>query len=198
MYCRKKIITQLSNIREKINKMFNTDYPIDEDGKQKLSLLNSAYSKLSNYLELMDWVLIIGNNMVDLYKKDIDSFSGKYVICLHDTLTKVGYIEYYSGEWFISNIGYEIDEEYRGNNYSYYATCLLFEFLSSNGIESASIAVHVDNVASLKIIEKLKKLKLEYSVSEDQERGFVRYRYQFNKETHLNHSQNNQLVMKYQ
>lgn len=57
--------------------------------------------------------------------------------------------------YFNGNIGYEIDEEYRGHNYSYKACKLVVQLAKHYNMENIYFACDFDNIASTKIIEKL-------------------------------------------
>ncbi len=60
------------------------------------------------------------------------------------------YHSYYNG-----NIGYEIDKEYRGNNYSYKACKLVFQVAKVHGMSKLILTCDESNIASYKTIEKL-------------------------------------------
>ncbi|HPF82851.1 MAG TPA: GNAT family N-acetyltransferase [Bacilli bacterium] len=65
--------------------------------------------------------------------------------------------------YYLGNIEYEVDEEYRGNNYAYKACKLLTVVAKYFGCNDLSITTTPTNFASLKIIEKLgaKFIKVE-------------------------------------
>lgn len=80
-----------------------------------------------------------------------------YDICVGDTpigkiSIRIGnnYHSYYNG-----NIGYEIDKEYRGNNYSYKACKLVFQVAKAHGMNELILTCDESNIASYKTIEKL-------------------------------------------
>lgn len=95
---------------------------------------------------------IIGSERVRKHYEPLDK--EYYFIALHDGQI-IGHISYrglHSSNY--GDIGYEIDEEYRGNGLAYRALCLLGEILLENGINEAWIAAEGDNIASIKTIEK--------------------------------------------
>lgn len=59
------------------------------------------------------------------------------------------YHSYYNG-----NIGYEVDEPFRGNHYSYHALLLVLQVAKAHGMDSLYITCNVSNTASKKIIER--------------------------------------------
>ena len=60
------------------------------------------------------------------------------------------YHSYYNG-----NIGYEIDEEYRGNHYALLACQLMLKVARYHEMDKIYLSCDYDNVASYKTIEKL-------------------------------------------
>ena len=95
------------------------------------------------------------SNKIDLRTIENDICT-KYYIFLHETDICIGEIGYrgYHNESIFGDVGYSIDEEYRGNNYSYEALLLLSDWLLKNGIDSFIITVNKNNIPSIKIIEK--------------------------------------------
>lgn len=76
------------------------------------------------------------------------------------TLNKpVGKISIRIGEnyhsFYNGNIGYEVDEEYRGQGYSYQAAKQVLPVAKEYGMKYIYLTCDEDNVASYKIIEKL-------------------------------------------
>lgn len=57
--------------------------------------------------------------------------------------------------YFNGHIGYEIDKEYRGNNYSYKACKLVFQVAKAHGMNELILTCDESNIASYKTIEKL-------------------------------------------
>ena len=80
-----------------------------------------------------------------------------YDICVGDIAVgkisvRIGnnYHSYYNG-----NIGYEIDKEYRGNNYAYNACKLVLQVAKAHGMIELILTCDESNIASYKTIEKL-------------------------------------------
>lgn len=57
--------------------------------------------------------------------------------------------------YYAGNIGYSIRENYRGNNYAYYASLILIDIGKKYGLNKLYITCSPDNIASFKTIEKL-------------------------------------------
>lgn len=95
-------------------------------------------------------------NIVDIREYGSGKKVKNYIICIHNTIEVVGNISYrgYHTKKSLGDIGYEIKEKYRGNNYAYYALCLLGEMLKEKDINDFWIAVEKGNYASIKTIEK--------------------------------------------
>lgn len=66
------------------------------------------------------------------------------------------YHSYYNG-----NIGYEIDEEYRGHHYAFLACQMVLEIAKKHGLKKLTLACDYDNAASYKTIERLGGVLLE-------------------------------------
>lgn len=60
------------------------------------------------------------------------------------------YHSYYDG-----NIGYEVDEEYRGHHYALLACRMVFDVARAHGMNKLYLTCDYDNVPSYKTIEKL-------------------------------------------
>ena len=92
------------------------------------------------------------NGIIDLKTRDYKTFD----IFLNNSINCVGYLQYrghHVGK-FLGDIGYSINEQYRGNNYAYQALCLISEYLEDNNIKDFWISTHCSNIPSLKTIEK--------------------------------------------
>ena len=85
-----------------------------------------------------------------------DDMTGEYSICLANGKEVVGRISYrgYHVSDYLGDIGYAVDPEFRGNNYSYHALCMLGELLKENGVDDFWISSYKDNTPSVKVIEK--------------------------------------------
>lgn len=190
MQDKKVLREQLNNIKTKIEEIYDTCLTLDANDELKMDSLYAEYYKIRDYLIMMDCSLIIGNDIVDLYKENNTNIEGKYIICLRDTKTIVGNVDYRPGNFFIGNIGYEIKEQFRGNNYAYHATYLLLQILCLNGINQANISAKINNIASIKTLNKLKECGLDCNIIEDKNENIIRYHYQFNKEMFINNQVN--------
>ena len=80
-----------------------------------------------------------------------------YDICVNSIVVgkisiRIGknYHSYYNG-----HIGYEIDKEYRGNNYAYKACKLVLQVAKAHGMGELVLTCDESNIASYKTIEKL-------------------------------------------
>ncbi len=60
------------------------------------------------------------------------------------------YHSYYNG-----NIGYEIDEEYRGHHYAFWACQMVLDIAEKHNLKKLYLSCDYDNVASYKTIERL-------------------------------------------
>lgn len=72
------------------------------------------------------------------------------------TIGKISFrIGYNYHIYFNGNIGYEIDEPYRGNHYSLLACQLVLQCAKFYGMKKIYLTCDYDNIASYKTIEKL-------------------------------------------
>jgi len=91
-------------------------------------------------------------------KPDINWLPSYYFdVCLLDG-TKIGYCDLRVGHnektYIGGNIGYGIDEAYRGQNYASKACKLMFELAKRHQMTHLIITCNPDNIASYKTIEK--------------------------------------------
>jgi predicted acetyltransferase len=82
-----------------------------------------------------------------------------YSIVMTKTLKEVGKVSLKIGAglqaYWGGNIGYEVDEPFRGHHYAYEAVRLLFPLARLHGMTSLYFSCDEDNCASFKTIEKL-------------------------------------------
>lgn len=80
-------------------------------------------------------------------------------ICLAHTETVVGYLDLRVGHstylYYLGNIGYRIDEAYRGHRYALQACRLVLPFAKELGMDYILITCDPDNVPSRKTLEHL-------------------------------------------
>ena len=83
----------------------------------------------------------------------------RFNICLNETGESVGYMSLRIGDnefsRYIGHIGYEIDPDYRGNNYSLKAAILALQLARRHGMGRVTITANPDNFPSRHIIEKM-------------------------------------------
>lgn len=115
--------------------------------------LGAIMSNLRIYEQKPD----LSDGEIDIYLNSNEgdiSFRG--IIYLHDTSLEVGVIDYRGpcdSKW-LGDIGYTINEEYRGNNYAYKALELISPVIASKGIDKVTITTYANNIPSVKTIEK--------------------------------------------
>ena len=80
----------------------------------------------------------------DIYENRTGNHIGKISIRIGDN-----YHSYYNG-----HIGYEIEEAYRGNHYSYHAAVLVLSVARAHHMNSIYLTCKASNKASRKIIER--------------------------------------------
>ena len=110
---------------------------------------------------------------------DIEGLDGKYNIYNINLEKKVGYIAY-SPTYFdtdIGSIGYEVYEPYRGHNYAYRSLKMLSGYLSKNGVEKVSVVADIDNIKSIKVMEKFKEDAKETINESEKYKSLKKYTY---------------------
>ncbi|SHH66493.1 Acetyltransferase (GNAT) domain-containing protein [Clostridium collagenovorans DSM 3089] len=88
--------------------------------------------------------------MIPFYYYDI--YENKYNEKVGKISIRIGY-NYHS--YYNGHIGYEIDEKFRGNNYSLYASRIVLQVAKEHGMKSINLSCKESNIASRKIIEYL-------------------------------------------
>lgn len=82
----------------------------------------------------------------------------KYMITLHNTNDSIGNIDIRIGcnenTYFGGNIGYEIDEAYRGNGYASKACRIIKQVAISHGMDKIIITCNPNNLPSRRTCEK--------------------------------------------
>lgn len=113
---------------------------------------NEKYSTLTNdTIELKLIHFDPGNDVeipyywYEIIPKALNKSVGKVSIRLGDN-----YHSYYNG-----HIGYEVDEEYRGQGFSYQAAKMVLPVAKEYGMERIYLVCDEDNIASYKTMEKL-------------------------------------------
>lgn len=117
--------------------------------------------------EELEELLIDTDKEIDLYiTKGIKNYMNKnknsnmivtVYVKLHDMDERIGYISLRFGDakkYIFANIGYEIDEMYRGNNYTLKALNLLKDFMIENGMNKPVVIISKDNIPSNKVIQR--------------------------------------------
>lgn len=88
-----------------------------------------------------------------------------YAIYRHKSATCVGIIDirlgYNTNIYYGGNIGYQIEEPYRGNNYAVKACKLIKQVAKANQLNRLYITCNPNNIASRRVCEKLGLILLE-------------------------------------
>ena len=90
------------------------------------------------------------DSIIPFYYYDI--YENKYNEKVGKISIRIGY-NYHS--YYNGHIGYEIDEGFRGNKYSFYASQVVLQVAKEYGMKSINLSCNESNRASRKIIEYL-------------------------------------------
>ena len=137
-----------------------------QDGTQRDCWLSILENKLSDQEKVFNkhFFNIVGD---EIELRLIDTYKGSkgalpfywWNIYLKSENVKVGSISFRIGNnyhsYYNGNIGFEVDEEYQGNNYAFKACKLLLEVAKYHNINKIYLSCDYDNIASYKTIERL-------------------------------------------
>ena len=119
-------------------------------------MLNTSFSKDLYHIdgEIIELRLIDtcegGDGALPFYWWDIILKQNNAVVGKISFRIGHNYHSYYNG-----NIGYEVDEEYRGHHYSLLACQLVLKAVQYHKMDKIYLTCNYDNIASYKTIEKL-------------------------------------------
>ena len=152
-------IKGLEKRRTKIKESY--ELQTDENEKYKLKLLLAGFDKnimkRKTRLTILKQDPILKNEEIALLNQS-DSLDGKYYIYRVEDIENVGYIVYSpEDEEDIGSIGYSVKDKYRGHKYAYKSLRLLTNFLKENGVEKVTIVTTIDNIPSIKTMERFTK-----------------------------------------
>lgn len=141
----------------------------------KISKLLNEEIRIKQFLEISDKKPIISNELVDLYKNN-ENPKGYYLVCLHGTKTIIGEVGCNNEN---NNVHYIIDDEYRNNGYGFQALVAMVNYLALSNVENIEIVIRKDNIASIKLAEKLKTIFPSFEKKEIND--YIIYRFNLNK-----------------
>lgn len=164
---------QLNEIIEKIERLYESRNTLncvcyathEQIWAQEGELIKQELSIKERLISIEDklfWIMspIKNNGIIEIRKRidgrNTNDVTGNYSICLAKKKVVVGEISYrgYHFSKYLADIGYGVDINFRGNDFSYYALCLLGEHLKENGIDDFWISTYKNNIPSVKTIEK--------------------------------------------
>lgn len=119
--------------------------------------LREKADSLREELKFVDFRIIATDYEIDVYDAPYERGVKHYHIAPHGIPREIGFIKISYGANCIprfGNIGYEMDEKYRGNNYTLRALEMLVEEMMAHGLTRPTLAAKPDNLPSVRIIEK--------------------------------------------
>lgn len=159
IFCLEEKIKGLEKQKEKYEKMYEEETTDKE--KYRLELLISGFDrnikKRKTKLAILKQDSLLKNDEIALLNQS-DSLDGKYYIYRVEDIENVGYIVYSpEDEEDIGSIGYSVKDKFRGHKYAYKSLRLLTNFLKENGVEKVTIVTTIDNIPSIKTMERFTK-----------------------------------------
>ena len=172
-------IKGLEKRRTKIKESY--ELQTDENEKYKLKLLLAGFDKnimkRKTRLTILKQDPLLKNGEIALINQK-DTLDGMYYIYRIEDDQKVGYIVYSpEDEENIGSIGYSVKNKYRGHEYAYKSLRLLTNYLKENGVEKVTIVTTIDNIPSIKIMDKFRK---DCDSKDESRESLKRYKYTLN------------------
>ena len=172
-------IKGLEKRRTKIKESY--ELQTDENEKYKLKLLLAGFDKnimkRKTRLTILKQDPILKNEEIALINQK-DTLDGMYYIYRIEDDQKVGYIVYSpEDEENIGSIGYSVKDKYRGHQYAYKSLKLLTEYLKVKGVNQVTIVTTIDNIPSIKIMDKFRK---DCDSKDESRESLKRYKYTLN------------------
>lgn len=124
---------------------------------EKYDGLSRKAKALREEMRFLDYKLIATDYEIDIYENPVEKCVKYYRITPHGMFQEIGFIKISYGVAArprMGNIGYEIDKNYRGHNYTIKALEMLVDEMLSKQLESPTIAAYPSNTPSVRIIEK--------------------------------------------
>ena len=117
-----------------------------------MTLYNKTYDKIQGEILTLKLISYYEGNEKELPYYWFDIIENVSQTSVGKISIRIGhnYHSYYNG-----NIGYEINEEYRGFGYAYIASCMVIDIAKTYKMDNIYLTCNEDNIASYKTIEKL-------------------------------------------
>lgn len=145
---------QLSKLEARRKELFEIeDYREYRDAIPEINVLRDKIWQLYEEIELLrepDF----SNGVIDVYSEEGNEEN--YYITVSGNKERIGHIRvtWESFSRYLGNIGYSLDENYRGHHYTLQALELLRDTMIEKGLTKPIITVYPDNIPSIKTIEK--------------------------------------------
>lgn len=132
-------------------------------------LLKEKADSLREELRFIDFKKVATDYEIDLYEAPYERGVKYYRITPHNVIKEIGFIKISYGAHCIpkyGHIGYEMDEKYRGNNYTIRALEMLVEEMMQRGLTKPTIAAKPSNIPSVRIIEKFGGIVIHQAINQ--------------------------------
>lgn len=145
--------------------MYEKKWKIDYYNPDSLNKKMEIHQEIEQIYQEMDKIheeislirpLVSSNEILDIYLNDggIKKGYGNFDVFLHGTSTKIGHVRLNRDtDKVFGNIGYGLDEEYRGHHFMLQSLNLLKDTMLKMKIVKPIITVEPDNLASVKTIQ---------------------------------------------
>lgn len=149
----------LETIEEELKTIYAEIYSqkLSTKTNQERKELRARVNKLLELKEILTSEKIATDDEIDIYETTQSHDTKRYKITLHNQLDVIGYIRvtYLKNVTMRQgNIGYEINEKYRGHNYTIRALEMLSDIIYEKGLSKPIISANIYNSTSNHIIQK--------------------------------------------
>lgn len=158
---KRKLEEELEQLYKKLDafideQAFYRSYGRDVGIGQKISETYEEISKIRGEIHLIDKDPVASNEIIDIYLEEgsIEKGYGYFAIFLHGTSTKIGHVRLNNKpDNQFGNIGYGLDEEYRGHRFMLQSLEILKETMLKMKIIKPILTVEPNNKASVRTIQ---------------------------------------------
>lgn len=157
---------KLEELQEKLDALFEKEreiYYSESDSldkrieiRQEIEQVYQEKNRVYEEIFLLENQPVASNEILDIYPYDgdIKKDYGNFAIFLHGTSTRIGHVRLNRvTDKVFGNIGYGLDEEYRGHHFMLQSLNLLKDSMLKMKIVKPIITVEPDNLASVKTIQ---------------------------------------------
>lgn len=162
---KEKLEEKLEELQEKLDVLYEKKWEIDYYNPDSLNKEMEIHQEIEQVFQEMDRIheeislirpLVASDEILDIYLNNggIKKGYGNFDVFIHGTSTKIGHVRLNrDNNKVYGNVGYGLDEEYRGHHFMLQSLDLLKDTMLKMKIVKPIITVEPDNLASVKTIQ---------------------------------------------